>query len=158
MVNAGCKWGTYGYNCNETCQAVCENNVTCSATTGICLQVNQYINILKGQLSLNYFLLKKNYLWKTYVNVFIASFRHAIDLEKWLNYIALVPFKSHASWQNVWASFYAVLLASYYKCTIKIYHWGSQKDSSSPRAGRFPEANQKKVQINIITHGVSNKL
>lgn len=78
LIIAGCIWGTYGYNCNETCQAVCENNGTCSATTGICQQVNQYIYILKEQVLVNYFQLK-NISLKKYVNQFITNFPHRMN-------------------------------------------------------------------------------
>lgn len=40
IYKSGCKWGSFGYNCNETCRIICANNGTCSATTGTCELVN----------------------------------------------------------------------------------------------------------------------
>lgn len=40
IYKSGCKWGSFGYNCNETCRTICANNGTCSATTGTCELVN----------------------------------------------------------------------------------------------------------------------
>ena len=39
LVILGCGWGTYGFNCNETCQSNCSGNLSCDPITGICPQV-----------------------------------------------------------------------------------------------------------------------
>ena len=50
LVILGCSWGTYGYNCNETCQSNCSGNSSCDAITGICPQVIKPIIFLLSVL------------------------------------------------------------------------------------------------------------
>lgn len=53
----GCKWGSYSYNCNETCQTVCANNGTCDVITGTCEQVNHKICLEIFLYAINYYLI-----------------------------------------------------------------------------------------------------
>nr|XP_022310162.1 uncharacterized protein LOC111115636 [Crassostrea virginica] len=36
VVVFGCVWGSYGNNCNLTCQSICSDNKTCDVVTGRC--------------------------------------------------------------------------------------------------------------------------
>ena len=47
LVFVGCGWGTYGYNCNETCESNCSGNTSCDPITGICPQKNPNVNRLQ---------------------------------------------------------------------------------------------------------------